>query len=138
MIIDKIPHSIILSSESQITIEDMFFLVCQYLMHTSNDCIFQSPEKVNCCQRELEFVGFLLGEDSIKASLETGLGEDSINPSLQILIYRPVNIMDIHSFICLLEPVALAFSKTTVMQPFRDLLSPKSELHIYNTPLRKP
>ena len=101
------------------TIEDMFFVVCEYLTLTGNHGIIQSPGKFNFCQRELEFVGFWLGVDSIRPSDQT-LEAITEFP-------RPSNITDIRSFFGLVEQVAWAFSKTAVMAPFRELLAPKSE-----------
>ena len=101
------------------SIEDMFFVVCEYLTLTGKHGIIQSPSKFVFCQKELEFVGFWLGEDSIKPSPET-LKAITEFP-------RPTNITDIRSFFGLVEQVSFAFSKTAVMAPFRELLSPKSE-----------
>merc|ERR1712130_736069 len=81
------------------SIEDMFFVVCEYLTLTGNHGIIQSPSKFVFCQKELEFVGFWLGEDSIKPFPDT----------LQAITEfpRPTNITDIRSFFSLLSKFPL-------------------------------
>ena len=91
----------------------------KYLTLTGKHGIILSPSKFGFCQKELEFVGFWLGEDSIKPS------PDTLKAITEFL--RPTNITDIRSFFGLIEQVSFAFSKTAVMLPFRELLSPKSE-----------
>lgn len=49
-----------------LSIEDQFFQTCQYLTLTGSHGIIQSPEKFVICQKELEFIGYWLGEDSVQ------------------------------------------------------------------------
>ncbi len=64
-------------------------------------------------------MGFWLSKDGIKPTDET----------LQAIreFPRPTDITGIRSWFGLVEQVSFAFSKTTLMEPFRALLKPKSE-----------
>ena len=96
------------------SIKDSFLHTCEYLSLTASHGIIQTPAKFQFCQKELEFVGFWLGSSSVQPSEET----------LEAIknFPRPTNITGIR-FFGLVEQVAWAFSKTTVMLPFKLLLS---------------
>ena len=65
----------------------------------------------------MEFVGFWVGEDGVRPTEET----------LQAIkdFPRQVDITGIRSWFGLVEQVAFSFSKTSLMEPFRELLQPK-------------
>ena len=66
--------------------------------------------------KEVEYTGFLVGEDSIQPTPKY----------LQSILDFPTpkNISDIRSWFGLINQVAYAFAKGTIMAPFRDLLKP--------------
>ena len=65
----------------------------------------------------MEFVGFWVAADGMKPTKET----------LQAIeeFPRPSDITGVRSWFGLVEQVAFGFSKTRLMEPFRDLLQPK-------------
>ena len=67
--------------------------------------------------KEMEFVGFWVSEDGVRPTKDT----------LQAITAfpRPTDITGIRSWFGLVEQVTFSFSKTGLMEPFRDLLQPK-------------
>jgi hypothetical protein len=100
------------------TIEEQFFATCRYFLLGTNNGIVYTWKKFVFCQRELEFVGFWLAEDGVRPTL--GMLE-----SIQSFP-RPADISGVRSFFGLVEQVSWAFSKTAIMEPFRELLSAKN------------
>ena len=93
-----------------------FHRVCAILAHCSKAGMVFSPAKFVFAAREVEYVGFLVGWDSIKPSPKH---------TQSILGFpTPKNISDVRSFLGLVNQVAFAFSKGVVMAPFRELLKP--------------
>ena len=101
------------------SIEENFWATCRYLTVCGRAGIIMTIEKLIFCQKELEYVGFALLEDGLKPSKDL----------LQSItdFPRPSDISGIRSWFGLVEQCAWAFSKTSIMEPFRHLLSPKSE-----------
>ena len=91
----------------------------EFLTMTGNHGIIQNPDKFVWGVRELEFVGFWVAEDGVKPTAET-LQAISEFP-------RPSDITGVRSWFGLVEQVAFSFSKTRLMEPFRDLLQPKQK-----------
>ncbi len=86
---------------------------------TGQHGIIQNPGKFVWGCRELEFVGFWLTKDGIRPTTETCRAITDFP--------RPTDITGIRSWFGLIEQVSFAFSKTTLMEPFRALLKPKAE-----------
>merc|ERR1712082_468735 len=99
------------------TIREMFFLVCDFLSHCSRAGVVFGEAKFQFCLREIEYVGFLVGDTGIKP---TGKMLETITS-----FPRPRDLTSIRSFFGLIEQVAWAFSKRDEMAPFRALLKTK-------------
>ena len=96
----------------------IFFKTCEYIYLVGSHGIILNREKFQFCQKEVEYVGFKITEHGVKPSEET----------LRAIrdFPKPKNISGVRSFFGLIEQVSFAFSKTEVMAPFRQLLSPKT------------
>ena len=86
-------------------------------MVTGNHGIIQNPDKFQWGVKEMEFVGFWVSVDGVKSTEET----------LKVIMGfpRPTDITRICLWFGLVEQVAFSFSKTSLMEPFRELLHPK-------------
>ena len=78
-----------------------------------------NPEKFVFSKKRLEFLGFELKDDGVEP------GREILKSILEFP--RPRDISGIRSWFGLVEQVAWAFSKTSIMNPLRHLLSPQSE-----------
>jgi hypothetical protein len=92
------------------TIEEQFKATCRYLSLGTNNGIVYTWKKFFVCQRELEFVGFWLGQEGVRPT--TGMLESIMN------FPHPVDISGIQSYFGLVEQMSWAFMKTAVMEPF--------------------
>ena len=101
------------------SLEQLFWDTVEFLEITGKHGIIQNPGKFVWGQRELEFVGFWLTADGIKPTEETCKAIREFP--------RPTDITGVRSWFGLVEQVSFAFSKTSLMEPFRVLLKPKSE-----------
>jgi hypothetical protein len=99
-------------------IETSFFRISNVLSHCNKNGMIFSPEKFNFAKTEVEYVGLVLGTSSIKPT-EKYLSSIIDFPT-------PTNVTDIRSWFGLINQVAYCFSKSSVMLPFRELLSPSS------------
>ena len=86
------------------------------LSHCAKSGMVFSASKFVFGAKEVEYAGFLVGEDSIQPTPKY----------LQNILSFPTpkNISDIRSWFGLVNQVAYAFSKGTIMAPFRELLKP--------------
>ena len=100
------------------SIEENFFKTCEYIHIVGSHGIILKTKKFQFCKKEVKFVGFMITEHGVKPSEET-LRAIKDFP-------KPKNISGVRSFFGLVEQVSFAFSKTEVMAPFRQLLSPKT------------
>ena len=95
-------------------IERAFFRVCNILSHCAKAGMVFSAPKFVFGSKEVEYAGFLVGEDSIQPTPKY---------IQHILDFpTPQSISDIRSWFGLINQVAYAFSKGTIMAPFRELL----------------
>lgn len=101
------------------TLLQLFYDTAEFLTLTGDHGIVQNVKKFVWGRREIEYVGFWLAEDGVKPSKET-LSAIQEFP-------RPKDITGIRSWYGLVEQVSFAFSKSQLMEPFRDLLKKKSE-----------
>ena len=101
------------------TIEEIFFSTCEYLSLTGAAGIIMNPDKFVFGKKRLEFLGFELTETGIEP------GKDLIKSISEFP--RPRDLSSMRSWFGLVEQVAWAFSKTSIMSPFRHLLSPQNE-----------
>jgi hypothetical protein len=51
------------------TVEEQFMATCKYLTLGTNNGIVYTWKKFVFCQRELEFLGYWLGEDGVRSTL---------------------------------------------------------------------
>ena len=97
----------------------LFHDTAHFLSYTGSHGIIQNPAKFVWGKQELEYVGFWLKTDGVKPTEET-LAAITNFP-------RPKDITGIRSWYGLIEQVSFSFTKTTLMQPFRLLLSKNAE-----------
>ena len=113
---EKIIDDVIQWSED---IGTAFHRVCSILSHCSKAGMVFSPAKFVFAKNEVEYAGFLVGLDSIQPT-------PSYIKNIEDFP-TPKNISDIRSWFGLVNQVAYAFSKGTIMAPFRDLLKPATK-----------
>ena len=103
---EKIVDDIITWSDN---IEAAFFRVCAILSHCSKSGMVFSPSKFVFAAREVEYAGFLVGNDSIQPTPKY----------LQNILQFPTpkNVSDVRSWFGLINQVAFAFCKGQVMAP---------------------
>ena len=100
-------------------LEGSFYRTCEYLTLCSNAGIIFNKKKFQFGQEEVEFLGFRIGMDSIRPSIEY-LKAITDCP-------RPRDITGVRSWFGLVQQVAYAFSNSDLMSPFRLLLKPSTE-----------
>ena len=93
----------------------LFHDVCYFLYYTGVHGIIQNPAKFVFGQKELEFVGFWLKTDGVKPT------DDTLSAIANFP--QPTDLTGVRSWFGLVEQVAFSFSKTTLMEPFRQLLA---------------
>merc|ERR1712082_427555 len=101
------------------TLKQLFWDTVGFLEVTGYHGIIQNPKKFVWGRSELEFVGFWLTKDGIRPTDETCQAIRDFP--------RPTDITGIRSWFGLVEQVSFSFSKTALMEPFRQLLKPKSD-----------
>ena len=101
------------------TVEEAFHRTCAYLNLCSENGIIFNKKKFVFSQKQVNFLGFEITEDSVRPAAKY----------LQAIqdFPKPEDITDIRSWFGLVNQVAYAFSMTSVMEPFRELLKPTSE-----------
>ena len=100
------------------TLEQSFFQACQWLELCGKNGIIQNPEKFIFGADTVEFSGFEVSLDNVRPCKKT----------LQAIMDFPTpkNTTNICSWFGLINQVSYTFSMTDRMQPFRDLLKPKT------------
>jgi hypothetical protein len=83
---------------------------CRYLTLGTNNVIVFTWNKFVFCPRELEFMGYWLGNDGVRPTL--GMLESISKFS------RPTDISGVRNYFGLLEQVSWAFTETKAMEPF--------------------
>ena len=101
------------------TVEEAFQRTCSYLNLCSSNGIIFNKKKFVFCQKQVEFLGFEITEDSVRPA-------SAYLEAIQ-QFPTPQDITGIRSWFGLVNQVAYAFSMTSVMRPFRELLKPSSE-----------
>ena len=98
-------------------IEANFHRVCTFITKCSQaGCVF-NPAKVQFAETTVDFLGFRVTTTGIQPH------PDSLDTIRKFP--RPQNISDIRSWFGLIQQTSYSFSMTTVMAPFRHLLSTK-------------
>ena len=99
------------------TIEESFMQTCDFLAHCSRAGVVFGEHKLQFCQREVEYVGFMVGDKGIRptGNMLTTISE----------FPRPRDLTSVRSFFGLVEQVSWAFANRDVMAPFRALLKTK-------------
>ena len=98
------------------------------IYHTSLHGVIENPDKFVWASQEIEYLGFWISKDGVKPT-ETTLKAIAEFP-------RPTDITGIRSWFGLVEQVSFAFSKTSLMEPFRKLLS-KSATYVWDDELQR-
>jgi hypothetical protein len=114
--LEKIIDDVIVWSDN---LEESFFRICNILSHCNKSGMVFSPDKFNFGKEEVEFAGIVIGMNGIRPTEKY--------QSAILNFPTPQNIHDIRSWFGLINQVAYCFATSSVMTPFRHLLSPKSE-----------
>lgn len=101
------------------SIQEQFFRVCEYLELCSNHGIIFNPKKFQFSAPTVQYLGFEVTMDGIKPT-QTFLENIRTFPT-------PRNITDVRSWFGCIAQISFAFSTSTVMAPFRHLLSSKAQ-----------
>ena len=101
------------------TLEQLFTDTAEFLTHTGRHGVVQNPNKFVWGKKQIEYLGFWITEDGIRPSDET-LSSIANFP-------RPADLTGMRSWFGLIEQVSYAFSKSKIMEPFRELLKAKTE-----------
>ena len=101
------------------TLLQLFYDTTHFLSYTGAHGIIQNPKKFVWGKEELEYVGFFLKKDGVKPT------EDTLTAIRNFP--RPTDVTGVRSWYGLIEQVSFSFAKTTLMQPFRKLLSKNAE-----------
>ena len=96
----------------------LFWDAVEFLTLTGQHEIVQNPKKFVFGREEIEFVGFWIAKDGIRPTEEMR--------SAIANFPRPVDVTGVRSWYGLVEQVAWGFSKTKLMEPFRELLRKKT------------
>ena len=99
------------------SVEANFHRVCAYLTHCSRQGITFNEEKFAFGRKEIEFLGFIITEDSVKPSKE-------MIESIQDFP-EPRDLTGVRSWHGLINQVNCFHSDPTLMLPFKTLLSSK-------------
>ena len=97
----------------------MLFSSCNFLTLCSQNGIVFNQKKFQFCKNEVEFAGFIIGENDVRPA-------PKILDSIQSFPV-PKNISDIRGWFGLINQVAPFFANRAVMEPFRQLLKPSSQ-----------
>jgi hypothetical protein len=99
------------------TIEEQFFRVCDYLALCARDGVIFNPKKFQFAEDVVDFLGFTVTASGVTPT--SGFMKNILNfPS-------PKNITDVRSWFGAVAQISYSFASALVMAPFRHLLSPK-------------
>ena len=101
------------------TLEENFKRTCEYLTHCNARGITFNEEKFKFGRREVEYLGFIITEDSVKPSSEFIAGIRDFP--------EPKDLSGVRSWFGLVNQVNYTLSDSTMMAPFKPLLSSKSK-----------
>ena len=113
---EKIIDDVIIWNDN---LEEAFYRVCNILSHCNKSGMMFSAEKFHFAKEEVEFAGITISKDGIKPT-DKYLATIAKFPT-------PTNIHDIRSWFGLINQISYCFAASSVMAPFRHLLSPKTE-----------
>jgi hypothetical protein len=101
------------------TLEENFIDTCKFISLSSSAGIVFNKKKFQFGSGQVEFLGFVVTEDSVRPS-DKFLGAIRDFP-------RPRDITSIRSWFGLVNQCNFAFSQSDIMLPFRNLLKPSTE-----------
>ena len=101
------------------TLEENFQRTCGYLSHCNARGITFNEEKFKFGRMEVEYLGYIITEDSVKPSTEFLEGIRDFP--------EPKDVSGVRSWFGLVNQVNYALSDSSMMQPFKAMLSPKSK-----------
>ena len=99
------------------SLTEIFVKTCEYITLCSENGVIFNPKKFQFGSKEVEFVGFIVDETSVRPSRK--FMEAITN------FPRPKDITGVRSYFGLINQVNYAFSNSDAMLPFRHLLKPK-------------
>ena len=123
------PHSTRLMDDTCLwawSIENNFRNTCRYITQVGRAGISFSPKKIQFCQKEIDYVGYRIGEDGIKVSPKI---LDSIRS-----FERPDSLKKMRSFMGLVEQTSPFLRKANELAPFRHLLKATAKEEFLWTP----
>ena len=100
------------------TIEQAFYRAGKFLETCGDNGIILNPKKFKFAESEVDFLGFTITDSGIKPTSEF-LSNIMNFPT-------PTNLTDVRSWYGLVAQVSYAFASSSVMLPFRHLLSSKT------------
>lgn len=103
------------------TITDSFFQAAHWLDTCGHHGVTLTPDKFTFAQDSVEFAGFEITPTTVKHC------KKYVRAILDFP--TPRNITDVRSWFGLVNQVSYAFSMTTTMLPFRELLKPSEKFH---------
>ena len=103
------------------TLEKSFFQAAKWLELCGRNGIIQNPQKFILGADTVEFSGFKIAPDTVQPS-------DNVFQAIADFP-TPNNITDVRSWFGLVNQVAYTFSMAKHMQPFRELLKPKTTFY---------
>ena len=101
--------------------EGCFWKACRFLDTCARNGITLNPSKFVFAQDEVEYLGFIISQDSVKP------GPTMINAIKEYP--APTNITEMRSFFGLVNQLSYAFSMKDTMAPFRELLRPSVDFY---------
>ena len=99
------------------TLKENYLSTCRYITLCSERGVIFNPEKFQFGSKKVDFVGFVVDEESIRPS---GKFIDAI-----MNFPRPKDITGVRSYFGLINQVNYTLSKSDAMLPFRNLLKPQ-------------
>lgn len=103
------------------SIEKSFYQTCQFLTKCGNNWITLNPQKFQFAKDNVEFTRFEVTATNVRPS------KKYLSAIVDFPI--PTDISGIRSWFGLINQVSYAFSLTSRMQPFRDLLKPGNKFY---------
>ena len=99
-------------------IEESFFRACQFLDTCGKNGIVLNPKKFQFSEKSVEYLGFTVGDEGVRPT--DGFVDSILN------FPTPTSLTDIRSWFGAVAQVSYSFATSSVMLPFKHLLSSKT------------
>ena len=100
------------------TIEEAFFRACEFLDLCGKNGVVLNPKKFQFAEENVDFVGFTVTSSGVQPT------KDFLASILNFP--TPANLTDVRSWFGAVNQVSYTFATSSVMEPFRHLLSSKA------------